>query len=281
MLSGIEHHDLYRISKKYRRSKDGPADYERLIGEHIEKAIEKGNDYFEEDDLLCPIGMELILEPARIMYCDNSSSQKLYEYNNISRWTKGNMTCPMTRKPIKKFYLAGEVKQIIQDKLWECFNEYYYELPDNEKRDIDEAISFLRLIQAIENDDSDQVLQCLNNDVNVNKDNRSLTPLQVATSLGKTNVAELLLNRDADVNAKDSQGRTALHHAASSNNTNMVNCLLKAGAKANVKDNDGKKPLSFAKNKEIIGLFKSLTAKCLSNVMASCLLAPFSVFCGR
>ncbi|MDM8335396.1 ankyrin repeat domain-containing protein [Wolbachia pipientis] len=88
---------------------------------------------------------------------------------------------------------------------------------------------------------------------------------------------ERLIGKHADINAKDSKERTALHYAVFSNKTNMVELLLEAGAKTNIKDNVGKEPLSLTKSKEIIALFESLPARCLSSVMVSCLLAPFSL----
>lgn len=83
MLNNIEHYDLYKIFEKYSKNNDELADYERLIGKYIEKAIEKGNNCFEESGLLCPITGELILEPVRIIYDDDSKSQNVFEYHEI------------------------------------------------------------------------------------------------------------------------------------------------------------------------------------------------------
>ncbi|MDR0288701.1 MAG: ankyrin repeat domain-containing protein [Rickettsiales bacterium] len=115
-------------------------------------------------------------------------------------------------------------------------------------------------------------------DINA-KDSQGRTALHYAACFNDTNMAELLLDARADINTKDDQGRTALHYAACFNNTDMVELLLDAGAKTNIKDNNGKKPLSLAKNKEIIDLLRGLPARCLSNVMVSCLLAILPAFC--
>ncbi|WP_419247185.1 ankyrin repeat domain-containing protein [Wolbachia endosymbiont of Rhagoletis indifferens] len=434
MLNNIEHYDLYKIFEKYRENNDGLADYERLIGKYIEKAVEKGNNCFEESGLLCPITGELILEPVRIIYDDDSESQNVFEYHEIfKRWKKegDNATDPCTKRPIKNLCIDEEIRQTIQDKLWECFNEYYYELLGNEKRGINEAISFLKLMRFTEYGDYYQVLQCLNDGVNINaQNNNNQTPLHIAslkgmanivklllergakinirdnqgetvlhyasyygyraiveillkkgakintqgnlgktalyyatfannvgmikflleagakanakddfdrTSLsftdnkeiitllrnkqiiesviegndnqvlrclndgadvnakndnkeailhmaslrGMTNIVKLLLENGADINIQDNLGRTALHYAASANNADMVEFLLKAGAKANIKNNNGRKPSSFTENKKIIGLFENPPARCLSDVMVSCLSTPPSVFCGK
>lgn len=149
MLNNIEHYDLYKIFEKYSKNNDELADYERLIGKYIEKAIEKGNNCFEESGLLCPITGELILEPVRIIYDDDSKSQNVFEYHEIFKWWEkegDNATDPCTKRPVKALYLDEEIRRAIEDKLWECFNEYYYELLDNEKRGINEAVSFLKLM---------------------------------------------------------------------------------------------------------------------------------------
>jgi|GEM_PF-7017845 len=112
------------------------------------------------------------------------------------------------------------------------------------------------------------------------QDNLGRTALHYAVYFNNPGMVELLLKAGVDINAQDSQGRTALHYAACFNNTGIVKLLLEAGAKTNIKDNNGKRPSSFAKNKEITDLFKSLPARCLSSVIVSCLLAPLSTFCG-
>ncbi|WCR58016.1 ankyrin repeat domain-containing protein [Wolbachia endosymbiont of Ctenocephalides felis wCfeJ] len=115
-------------------------------------------------------------------------------------------------------------------------------------------------------------------DINA-KDNMERTALHYAAYFNDTDMVELLLRAGADIDAQDNLGRTALHYASYFNNTDMVELLLEAGAQTNIKDNNDKKPLYFAKNKEVIDLFKSLPARCLSSIVVSCLLAPFSVIC--
>ena len=115
-------------------------------------------------------------------------------------------------------------------------------------------------------------------DINA-KDDMKRTALHYAAYFNDTDMVELLLRAGADIDAQDNLGRTALHYAACFNNTDMVELLLEAEAKTNIKDNNGKKPLSFAKNKEIIDLLRGLPARCLSNVMVSCLLSFLPAFC--
>ncbi|WP_265034646.1 MULTISPECIES: ankyrin repeat domain-containing protein [unclassified Wolbachia] len=294
MLNNIEHYDLYKIFEEYRENNDGLADYERLIGEYIEKAVEKGNNCFEESGLLCPITGELILEPVRIIYDDDSKSRNVFEYHELLKWWKkegGNATDPCTRRPIKDLCIDEEIRRTIKDKLWKCFDEYYYELLGNEKRGINEAISFLKLMRFIECGDYYQVLQCLNDGVNINaQNNNNQTPLHMASLKGMASIVKLLLERGAKINIQDNQGetalhyasyyshyatveillkkgakintqgnlgKTALHHAAFANNVGMIKFLLEAGAKANAKDNFDRTPLSFTDNKEMITLLRN------------------------
>jgi len=61
---------------------------------------------------------------------------------------------------------------------------------------------------------------------------RSSTPLHAAAANRQVDVAELLLARGADVNAKDGSGFTPLALAANSKNDVMVLVLLEHGAQA-------------------------------------------------
>ncbi|WP_426701165.1 ankyrin repeat domain-containing protein [Rhodanobacter sp. Col0626] len=77
------------------------------------------------------------------------------------------------------------------------------------------------------------------------------TALMVATAMGYPEIAELLLDAGADVNAVDSAGRSALHAAAqfgfehndSLRARRLFDSLLKRGADINHADSEGKTPL--------------------------------------
>lgn len=77
------------------------------------------------------------------------------------------------------------------------------------------------------------------------------TALMVASAMGYPDIAELLLNGDAEVNAVDDAGRSALHAAAQfgfENNDSLrarrlFDVLLKRGADINQADREGKTPL--------------------------------------
>ncbi|MDR2977965.1 MAG: ankyrin repeat domain-containing protein [Rickettsiales bacterium] len=115
-------------------------------------------------------------------------------------------------------------------------------------------------------------------DINA-KDSQGRTALHYAAYFNDTDMVELLLRAGADIDAQDNLGRTALHYAAYFNHTDMVELLLDAKAKTNIKDNNGENPSSLTENKEITDLLRGLPARCLSNVMVSCLLAFLPAFC--
>jgi len=85
-------------------------------------------------------------------------------------------------------------------------------------------------------------------DVNA-QDNDGETPLHIASFKGYIEIAELLLDRGADVNARDGwsqSGRTPLHFAAWGGNSEIAKLLLDKGADINAKRWDGFTPLRWA-----------------------------------
>lgn len=62
----------------------------------------------------------------------------------------------------------------------------------------------------------------------------------------RTEIAKLLLEQRADVNAKQSDGDTALIRAAASGNAPLVRLLIDQGAEVNAKGSEGKTPLMWA-----------------------------------
>ena len=77
-------------------------------------------------------------------------------------------------------------------------------------------------------------------------------------------IVNLLISKDADVNAKNTNGQTALHFCASKNNLDVARVLLKQKATARVKDKRGQLPLhraaavgSVPMMKELLGPGKS------------------------
>ena len=83
-------------------------------------------------------------------------------------------------------------------------------------------------------------------DVNA-KDNIGKTPLHQAASDGDMQIAELLIDNGANVNAKDDQfGGTPLHGAAMEGHRETAELLIAKGAYVNAKSKVGVTPLDLA-----------------------------------
>ncbi|BAX82525.1 ankyrin repeat domain-containing protein [Labilibaculum antarcticum] len=71
------------------------------------------------------------------------------------------------------------------------------------------------------------------------KDQYGSTPLQIASTFGKTDVAIALINGGADLNSTSNDGSTPLHTAAFFCRTEIVEALLKKGADQSIKNSYG------------------------------------------
>jgi hypothetical protein len=93
-------------------------------------------------------------------------------------------------------------------------------------------------------------------DVNANED-YGWTPLHLAAKYGHREVAELLIAKAADMNAKKKDGWTPLHLAALYGHTEIVELLIAKDADVNPKTEEGATPLHEAAgwgHKEIVEL---------------------------
>lgn len=97
-------------------------------------------------------------------------------------------------------------------------------------------------------------------DVNAKNDRAGWTPLSRAVYNGRVDVARLLIEKGADVNAKDSAGWTPLYGAVSYGKKEVVSLLITKGADVNARNNGGVTPLHRAAvwgNKEVAELLIS------------------------
>jgi hypothetical protein len=82
---------------------------------------------------------------------------------------------------------------------------------------------------------------------NVNaRNDKGMSPLQIAAVKSRIDVVSLLLENGAAINASDNEGRTSLHNAATNGDSEIVELLLKKGANSETKDKYGQTPLQKA-----------------------------------
>lgn len=83
------------------------------------------------------------------------------------------------------------------------------------------------------------------------KSNLGWTPLHLATYFGHRDVMEILLHRDADINAINDNGDTALHKAAFIGREDIVMLLLQHNADVNIINGEGRLPRDMTPTSEI------------------------------
>lgn len=83
------------------------------------------------------------------------------------------------------------------------------------------------------------------------KSNLGWTPLHLATYFGHRDVMEILLQRDADIDAINDNGDTALHKAAFIGREDIVMLLLQYNADVNIINGEGRLPRDMTPTSEI------------------------------
>ena len=119
------------------------------------------------------------------------------------------------------------------------------------------------LMRAISTDEAAFLID-LGANINV-RDSFGSTPLHRAISQNQKGMAELLIAKGADINARAAQGGgTPLHRAVADNRIECLELLLASGAKIDAKDDDGYTPLHravagfpYSKNRPIVELLIS------------------------
>jgi ankyrin repeat protein len=121
------------------------------------------------------------------------------------------------------------------------------------------------LFGAVEKNDMQKVryLIAIGADVNVKDSYASMSPLMMAAYDGYTEMAKLLIEKGAEVNAKGGadMDMTPLIFAASQDRTDMVKLLIEKGANVNLKTQYGWTPLFFAVTRGRTDIVKLLIDK--------------------
>jgi hypothetical protein len=102
---------------------------------------------------------------------------------------------------------------------------------------------------AVSNDDVEEVRNLIAGGANVNgkeEDSENITPLFLAVENGNAEIAEILLNFGAKINARDKNKQTPLMRLDEDPSPELVRLLIKHGAKVNAADKDGNTPLILA-----------------------------------
>ncbi|MBQ7577778.1 MAG: ankyrin repeat domain-containing protein [Synergistaceae bacterium] len=108
-----------------------------------------------------------------------------------------------------------------------------------------------------------EIESVINNGANVNARNRNITPLMgvLQCNVELTELAELLIKKGADINAKDNFSNTVLMRAAIRNYTKTAELLIKYGANLDAKNNIGVTALMWAIYKGYTELAELLVKK--------------------
>ncbi len=97
-------------------------------------------------------------------------------------------------------------------------------------------------------------------------DNYDTTPLHAASCMDHLTVAQLLIERGADVNKRaDRSGWTPLHLACANKHLSVACLLIKRGADADVIDNNGTTPLHMVCQKGYTEFVKELAGSVMNS----------------
>jgi ankyrin repeat protein len=87
------------------------------------------------------------------------------------------------------------------------------------------------------------------------------TPLHFAANNGHLEISRILFEHRAEVNTRDHDGRTPLHYASWKGHLDVVRLLLDRGADARIRDNSGYSPLYFAMTSRQLDVARILLLK--------------------
>lgn len=93
------------------------------------------------------------------------------------------------------------------------------------------------------------------------KDDLGRSPLYIASTTNRLDLARLLIKAGAEINSKSNDGRTPLSYAAGQGATDVANELLACGAQPDSRDTKGRTPLSYAAERGAADVMKELVAR--------------------
>ena len=148
--------------------------------------------------------------------------------------------------------IAGYLQIDVDEEAVESGRTRIIELFDQYDAQLGESNSDSRgdeLCEAAAAGDIDTVKALLIEDADPNARDRELgvTPLSWATLFNQVKVAEFLIQKGADVNARNRDGGTSLHGAAFLGHADIAALLIQKGADVNAKNAKGESPLDVSK----------------------------------
>lgn len=102
--------------------------------------------------------------------------------------------------------------------------------------------------EIVKKDDKKKLVRLLrkNPELINTKDEFSRTALHLATDCENNDIADLLIEKGAEIDVKDLNSKTPLHYAAIRNKVSMAELLLEKGADINSQDKDDFAPIHYA-----------------------------------
>jgi len=116
-----------------------------------------------------------------------------------------------------------------------------------------------RLEQALRHDRPDIARLLIERGANINAaDQNGLTPLHIALNRGLFDIARLLIERGANLNAADQNGLTPLNSELRIGQVDIARLLIERGANINAADRNGLTPLHIALNRGLFDIARLL-----------------------
>ena len=188
---------------------------------------------------------------------------KAYQDNSFTSWMKENgvkngMTLNEVMPKFKQYVNIEKIEELLFsydiDDIKEAVKKY--------KSNLNTQYPYGWVLEnyVIDDDYTDIVKYLLDNGANPNIMMDGITPLGVTAVYDCPNMAELLVNKGADIDLTVSNGDTALIIGSREGSESTVAKLISLGADVNAKNKSGKTAMSIAKTKQIANMLKKAGA---------------------
>lgn len=136
------------------------------------------------------------------------------------------------------------------------------DVPDGGVQSTDPVIpTYPNIMHAVARGDAEDVQRHIQAGTDINAPQNGWTPLQQATVRGKTEIAAILLENGAEVDARTGSQKTSLIFSAERNFKELTEVLLKHGADVNAQDNTGWGAMHYAAAKDRVEMAEFLISQ--------------------